>query len=111
MGSNPEKVTETEELSLGKVGVKPFGERARGGSGLGGHVVSQNGLFLRLQMLCTISIQMAPAGLWSQRLLNSKQQRMCGEYSIYFIFWLLNIFLLKVELGARLYMAYFGSTV
>lgn len=31
MGSSPEKVTETEELSLGKVGVKPFGERARGG--------------------------------------------------------------------------------
>ena len=63
MSSSPEKGTEIEELSLGKVGVKPFGERAIGGSGLGGQVVSQNGLFLRLQVLCTISIQMAPADL------------------------------------------------
>lgn len=56
MGLSPEKDTEIEELSLGKVGVKPFGERAREGNGLGGRVGSQNSLFLRLQMLHTVSI-------------------------------------------------------
>lgn len=42
-------------------------EQEEGGSGLGGHVGSRNGLFLRLQMLRAISIQMAPSGRWSQR--------------------------------------------
>ena len=86
MGSSPEKDTVTEELSLGKVGVKPFGERARGGSGLGGCVGSQNGLFLRLQMLHTISIQMAPAGLWSHRLVEKQRAKEMWGIQCFFYF-------------------------
>ena len=36
MASSTQKDTEVEELSLGKVDVKPLGERARGRSGLDG---------------------------------------------------------------------------
>lgn len=40
VGSSPEEDTEIEELSLGNVGLKPFGERRGGVSGLGGHIGS-----------------------------------------------------------------------